>query len=161
MTQETKGKLTDPLQPHEIEWKAQPQKGKGYTRLIPYTDNRAIMKRLDTFCKPENWRVSFEEYKDGAKCRLELRINSEWIWREDVATDTNIEATKGGVSSAMKRAAAQWGIGRELYDYPEIKIQGESWYVPYDKMETLKQLTLAFIKGEDKNGNPLKDSYDI
>jgi hypothetical protein len=46
-----------------------------------------------------------------------LRINGEWIEKQDGAQVTDYEAVKGGISSAFKRVAASgWGIGRYLYD---------------------------------------------
>ena len=36
-----------------------------------------------------------------------------------------MEATKGGLSDAMKRAAYQWGIGRYLYDLPDVWVEIE------------------------------------
>ena len=55
---------------------------------------------------------------------LSLRVvdsegNSEWITKWDGADDTHVEATKGGLSDAEKRAAVKWGIGRYLYDLSE------------------------------------------
>ena len=41
--------------------------------------------------------------------------DGEWIGKSDGADDSNIEAAKGGLSAALKRAAVQWGIARYLY----------------------------------------------
>jgi hypothetical protein len=41
------------------------------------------------------------------------------VWKWDGAENTEVEGVKGGLSSAMKRAAVQWGIGRYLYDLEE------------------------------------------
>jgi hypothetical protein len=41
------------------------------------------------------------------------------VWKEDGAENTDIEAVKGGLSGAMKRAAVQWGCGRYLYGLEE------------------------------------------
>ena len=42
-----------------------------------------------------------------------------------------MEAIKGGLSNAMRRAAVQWGIGRYLYDLPQ------QW-VPVDDYKQFK-----------------------
>jgi hypothetical protein len=42
------------------------------------------------------------------------------VTKWDVAEPTNVEAAKGGWSGAMKRAGAQWGIGRYLYHLDEV-----------------------------------------
>ncbi|MFN2991986.1 Rad52/Rad22 family DNA repair protein, partial [Escherichia coli] len=44
------------------------------------------------------------------------KVDGEWITKWDASENTQVEAVKGGRSSAMKRAAVQWGIGRYLYD---------------------------------------------
>lgn len=55
---------------------------------------------------------------DGSLSQPDTRLDSipgDWLTKWDGSDDTNIEATKGGLSGAMKRAAVQWGIGRYLY----------------------------------------------
>lgn len=41
---------------------------------------------------------------------------SEWVWKWDTGSESNVEKEKGQVSDAFKRAAVKWGIGRFLYD---------------------------------------------
>lgn len=48
-----------------------------------------------------------------------MKFGDEWITKWDGADDSNQEATKGGLSDSMKRAAYQWGIGRYLYKLPQ------------------------------------------
>lgn len=38
-----------------------------------------------------------------------------WVNKQDVGTESNTEKEKGQASDAFKRAAFNWGIGRELY----------------------------------------------
>lgn len=135
------------LQPNEIEWKAQPVKGKGFTTLLPYIDNRAVMNRLDAIFGAGNWQSEFRGFMGGAVCKLSIKIDGEWVSKEDVASPSNIEPDKGAASGAMKRAASQWGLGRELYDYPTITVDGEQWYVPEKYMVRLTNLTTEFNKG--------------
>jgi hypothetical protein len=47
----------------------------------------------------------------------------EWVSKEDTGTESNTEAAKGLASDSFKRACFNWGIGRELYDYPVIQIK--------------------------------------
>jgi hypothetical protein len=85
-------------------------------------DNRAIMERLDEVCGPANWRNEYAKGPEGGVlCCIYIKIDGEWIGKWDGADNTDVEATKGGLSDAMKRAAVQWGIGRFLYDL------GENW----------------------------------
>lgn len=46
----------------------------------------------------------------------------EWITKEDVGELSNVAANKGRASDAFKRAATNWGIGRELYSSPKIQL---------------------------------------
>lgn len=115
-------KLTDFFSAGDIEFRvgtANQTKTKGIA--LPYVTSRAIQNRLDEVCGPENWKNEFAEWKDNHQlCGISIRINNEWITKWDGADDTNFEGTKGGLSSAMKRAAVQWGIGRYLYEVPVI-----------------------------------------
>ena len=89
-----------------------------------YIDARAVQNRLDETCY---WRNEFVEDPRGSgksilagiSILVELPDGShEWLSRWDGADNTDIEATKGGLSGAMRRAAVNWGIGRYLYNVP-------------------------------------------
>ena len=47
----------------------------------------------------------------------------EWVSKEDTGTESMTEKEKGLASDSFKRACFNWGIGRELYDYPFICIK--------------------------------------
>lgn len=108
--------------------------------LVAYADARAVQKRLDDVLGPENWKDEYREIHTvftngkgapvevgGLLCRLSIRdiATGEWISKEDAADfrpemGGERKQVKGGVSDALKRAAARFGIGRELYDiYPQ------------------------------------------
>jgi hypothetical protein len=117
--------LAEPFDPFDIEWRVQSagrSKGgnKPWAIIIPYITNRAIQERLDQVCGADGWYNRFEHPTDRAvTCGISIRFKQgevfEWITKWDGAQETDIEAVKGGLSSAMKRAAVQWGIGRYLY----------------------------------------------
>ena len=48
------------------------------------------------------------------------------------AENTDVEAVKGGLSTSMRRAAVQWGVGRYLYRIP-------NQWVPVDQHGRLSQ----------------------
>lgn len=108
----------------DIEWRigrsGQTKDGKPWAMALAYLTNRAIMNRLDEVCGPENWRNEFKEWKvgnsNGVLCGISIKVNGEWVTKWDGAEETDVESVKGGFSSAMKRAAVQWGMGRYLYD---------------------------------------------
>lgn len=121
-------KLADPFPNEDIEWRVS-RSGRGskgiFCMVLAYITARAIQKRLDDVCGPENW-VDEKPYmidvngKTAFAVGISIRLaNNEWITKWDVAEPTNIEAAKGGFSGAMKRAGAQWGIGRYLYHLDE------------------------------------------
>ena len=114
-------KLKEVFHPSELEWRVQSadeKDGKIWALVLCYVDNRAIQNMLDAVCGAGNWQNRYEELGSGTKiCNLSIRLESgEWITKSDGAGNTDIEADKGGLSSAMKRAAVQWGIGRYLYN---------------------------------------------
>ena len=115
-------RLQEHFAPEDIEWKVQScgftKDGKPWAMVLAYITNRAIQARLDDTVGPLGWENEFTVNTDGAiTCRLSIYSTTlqEWVSKEDAADPTDIEAIKGGRSSAMKRAGTQWGIGRYLY----------------------------------------------
>lgn len=113
-------KLSLPFKEDEIEWRIQScgKKGNGqiWATCLAYVQARAIMNRLDDVCGPENWKVEYWfPSQNGVVAKLFIKIGEEWVAKEDGAEQTDIEAFKGGLSSALKRAGSVWGIGRYLY----------------------------------------------
>jgi hypothetical protein len=115
--------LRDFFEPHEIEWRVQQageKNGRVWAVCVPYVTNRAIQTRLDDVVGPGNWRNEFSAGPGGGVlCGLSVRVRGEWVTKWDGAENTGVEGVKGGLSSAMKRAAVQWGIGRYLYGLDE------------------------------------------
>lgn len=114
-------RLTDPFDPKDIEWKpgaTTRDKSKGLA--MAYITARAVQERLDEVFGPGNWKNEFRPGPEGGVlCRIYFKNDDgEWVWREDGADNTDVEAVKGGLSNAMKRAGAALGIGRYLYDLP-------------------------------------------
>lgn len=119
-------RLKDPFKEKEIEWRIGScgKKGNGqiWAMCLAYVQARAIMDRLDDVCGPENWRVEYsfiagsQTVTPGVIARIFIKAGAEWVCKEDGAEQTDIEAFKGGLSSALKRAGAAWGIGRYLYN---------------------------------------------
>lgn len=149
-----------------IEWRlAQSGKkrdGEVWAKCLAYLTNRAIMDRLDTVLGPANWRNEYHLMGAGIMCGLSVKVGDEWITKWDGAEPTDIESYKGGLSSAMKRCAVQWGIGRYLYDLPqgrpEISPQGRNYVkakgdVPAFKWDPPKLPKWA-LPGPEKNAQP-------
>jgi hypothetical protein len=119
MTQDLLNKLQEPFDPFDIEWRIQQSgdsNGNKWGMVLAYITNRAIMERLDEVFGVGGWQNEYQPMPDGGIiCGIKAKVGDEWIIKYDGADKTAIEATKGGLSNAMKRAGVQWGIGRYLY----------------------------------------------
>lgn len=114
-------KLKEPFRAEDIEWRIQQagtgKNGQPWAMCLAYVTNRAIMNRLDDICGAENWKNEYKTAPDGGiLCGISIKCGDEWVTKWDGAENTQVEAVKGGLSGAMKRAAVQWGIGRYLYN---------------------------------------------
>jgi hypothetical protein len=142
--------LNKPILPDEIEWKIQSYtKDKSKTIIVPYITARCVMERFDVEFGM-NWKSEFREVESGFICKLSVLTADvkEWISREDGASRTGIEPVKGGISDSLKRAAHQFGLGRCLYDYPRIFINGEQKYI---SSKILTRLDNMVIQINDKS----------
>tara|TARA_R110000737_G_scaffold254708_1_gene263992 strand:+ start:322 stop:1218 length:897 start_codon:yes stop_codon:yes gene_type:complete len=110
--------LTRPMMDEEVNWRMDSLMKNGTrVRLLAYIDARAAMERLDEAVGHGGWSDDYMPGPNGGvMCRLKLSVDSYWVSKSDVAENTQIEAVKGGVSDAFKRACVKWGIGRNLYD---------------------------------------------
>ena len=138
--------LQAPFPASDIEWRAQQAgvsaSGKPWARVLAYVTNRAIQSRLDEVFGVDGWQNLIREWRDKSTvCGIMARFGNDWITKWDGADETDIEATKGGISDAMKRAAVQFGIGRYLYkleatfaDCTFERQSGPEWHpAKYDK----------------------------
>lgn len=116
-----------PFPEKDIEWRLQScgeKNGKYWGKALAYITSRAVQDRLDEVCGPDGWKTSIRREGDAYLCTLSIRVThedgtTEWVSREDGADSTDIEAVKGGISGAIKRAAVHFGIGRYLYNLSE------------------------------------------
>ncbi len=123
MNEEIIKQLRAPFDEDQIEWRAAQcgatKDGKPWVQCLAYITNRAAMDRLDAVFGLFGWQNEFKDLPNGGvECTIKVWDDGkqQWISRSDAADQTDIEATKGGRSSAMKRAVVQFGIGRYLYD---------------------------------------------
>lgn len=161
-------KLREPLNIDEVDFRIQSISAKGYACIISYKDARVDMNRLDEVCGV-NWQDDYKILNDELYCGIAIKIEGEWIWRWDVGTESTTEKVKGRASDAFKRAAYRWGIGRELYNHPQIwvqlnpdefqpegnkakqtwnlKLNEWKWHVQYDEKGNVLLLTAHDQKG--------------
>ena len=120
--QEIRQALKEPFRPQDIEWRIQwfdkdgAKRGQPRATCVPYITARAVQDRLDDAVGPENWQTKIESPQPGVYiCTLRVCFDGRWISKADGSNATQIEAVKGGISGAIKRAAVHFGIGRYLY----------------------------------------------
>lgn len=119
--------LKKPLSIDDIDFRIQSINKGGYAIILAYKDARVDMNRLDAVVGQANWQRDHKEVKGVVYCGIgiedEGRQNPCWVWKWDAGTESFTEKQKGEASDSFKRAGFNWGIGRELYDYPLIKVQ--------------------------------------
>lgn len=115
-------KLSEPLKIEDIDFRIQSINRGGYATILTYKDARVDMNRLDEVVGVGLWKR--EHFDNNTRCRVSVynKDINEWVNKEDVGTASNTEREKGLASDSFKRACFNWGIGRELYDYPVISI---------------------------------------
>jgi hypothetical protein len=116
--------LKAPFPSKALEWKiGNRNKENTRGRALPFLQFMAVADRLDDVLGEENWKASYAPGPaGGVVCKLEVRIEGEWICKENGAGNTEMEGIKGGLTDAFKRAATMWGVGRYLHAYDAIGV---------------------------------------
>lgn len=117
--------LKKPLEIHQIDFRVQSINAGGYAMILAYKNARVDMDRLDEVCGVGFWERKHELINGQLFCSVGVwnADLKQWVWVQDVGTESNTDAEKGRASDAFKRACFNLGIGRELYAFPEIKIK--------------------------------------
>jgi len=128
---EIKNSLLRPFEVNKISWRVGATTGdKTKGIALAYIDARDVMSRLDDVFGLD-WQCKYSHAENKTICEIGVKVGNEWIWRAGGAGDTDVEAEKGAISDAFKRAAVLFGIGRYLYSLPNtwqaIKPQGKSF----------------------------------
>ena len=118
-------KLNTPLSIQEIDFRVQSINKGGYATILAYKDARVDMNRLDAVYGVGFWQKKYHVINDNLFCSVGIwnKELSQWVWVQDVGTESMAEKEKGQASDAFKRACFNLGIGRELYDYPVIQVK--------------------------------------
>ena len=170
MSDDIMAMLRKPFAAEDIQWMPSTMgdsRGKPWMMVLAYVDARALQERLDAVFGWDNWRTQYrcmeigrqtktgtgdgghtshETIQHGVICRLWAKHMDRWAYKEDGAPETDIEAFKGGISSAFKRVCASgYGIGRYLYNLdttfadcqyeqppgPKSKLKADGWNRAY------------------------------
>lgn len=131
------------LRADEIDVRVSTVSEKGVSLLL-FKDARVDQNILDESVGAENWQRHHEVINGNLFCNVGIWVDrrsdgyGEWVWKQDVGVESYTEKEKGQASDSFKRACFNWGIGRELYTAPSIRISD--------------------VKIEEKNGK--KTTYD-
>lgn len=167
--------LTLPFSPGQTHWRiGSTTPDKDMALALSYVDARDVMDRLDAICSPAGWQCSYSHAGTKTICDLKIfcprgeseednlsKAHWEWISKADGAGDTDVEADKGAMSAAFKRAAVRFGVGRYIYGLPspwvEIEPKGRSFRIKKQEYEKLDAQLLKTI-GTIMNGSRMEQS---
>lgn len=118
-------KLNTPLTVDEIDFRVQSINKGGYATILAYKDARVDMNRLDEVYGIDKWQKKYDIINGSLFCSVGIYSDElkQWVWKQDVGTESMTEKEKGQASDAFKRACFNFGIGRELYEYPVISVK--------------------------------------
>ena len=133
--------------------------------LLLYKTARVDANILDETVGCFNWQKRFYQVKNTMICEISINLNYKdatkepiWVAKADGGDDDyTMEKVKAECSDSMKRAAFQWGIGRNLYTAPKIKLPDQfknSQYfdvskIGYDENGTINELVITTNFGKD------------
>lgn len=152
--------LASPFGPSEVDWRmGSTTKDKKRSMALAYIDARTVMDRLDVVCGPAGWMNRYVMEGSKTVCELGIKCGDEWVWKADGAGDSDIEAEKGALSDAFKRAAVRWGIGRYLYtlDSPWVDI-AEGKFGRLEFTDEAKQVLNNLLRKQMKPALGAKDN---
>jgi hypothetical protein len=137
-------KLTEPLPIDMIDFRVQSINKGGYAIILAYKNARADMSRLDEACGALNWKREHTNGNHNCIVSVWVKDKKEWVSKEDTGVESFAEKEKGLASDSFKRACFNWGIGRELYDYPfiQIKLKEDEFNISGDKVKQTYRLNL-------------------
>ena len=166
-------KLRKPFSVKDLEFRVgSTNKDKTKGIALVYITARAVMDRLDEVFGVAGWDCSFKEItKGGLICTIEhVQYEDTGNFRStskaDVSEFSDIESIKGGASGAFKRAGVMYGIGRYLYDIPNVWVElkdGKYFVAKHDELCNLVlpdwailPEELAQVRGKKVSSTPPK-----
>ncbi|QGJ70628.1 Hypothetical protein PBC10988_23260 [Planctomycetales bacterium 10988] len=118
---EKEQRLFAPFLPDAIHWRiGSTTKDRKRGMALAYLDARDVMDRLDEVLGPPGWEARYHHLGDKTCCELSVYVGDRWVTKSNGCGDTDIESEKGAYSTAFKRAAVCWGVGRYLYDLGNV-----------------------------------------
>lgn len=106
------------------------EEGATACKVLYFIRSTAIMARLDEAFGPFGWRTTVHDVegpagKRGLAVSLTVNIDGREVTRTGVGTQhaSAFEGIVGAYDGAFARAAAQLGVGRYLWEIPEIFVE--------------------------------------
>jgi len=155
-------RLKAPFPPSSVHWRVgSTNKDKTNGLALAYLDARDVMERLDEVVGPDRWQNRYPHANGKTVCEIGIKIGDEWIWKADGSGDTDVEAEKGALSDAFKRAAVRWGIGQYLYGLGNVWVEIEPFGRSYkikdsEKPKLVRSLPNAPVK-KAQDAQPNRD----
>lgn len=121
--------LSEPLTISQIEFRVQSINNGGYATILAYKNARIDQQRLDDVVGPLRWKREHLNGNNNCVVSIWCEDIKQWVSKEDTGTESIAEKEKGLASDSFKRACFNWGIGRELYDYPiiQVRLRDDEW----------------------------------
>lgn len=160
-------RLAEPFSPDQISWRVGSTNGdKTKGMALAYLDARDVMDRLDLICGPTGWERRHPHVGGTTTCEIAIWVEGRgWVVKSDGAGDTQVEAEKGSLSDAFKRAAVNWGVGRYLYSLPSpwvaIESFGRSHKIKDTEYAKLRQLLASHSGVSLKSSAQAKKDQDF
>jgi hypothetical protein len=115
--------------------------------LVLYKDARADMTLLDETFGLFGWQRKHTHINGNLFCEVSVKNpeTGEWVIKQDVGTESNIDKEKGEASDSFKRACVNIGIGRELYTAPFmwVELKEGEYYLDGGKYKADKKLKFS------------------
>lgn len=165
--------LCEPFLPDDISWRVGPTNERSRKENQPlkgqplcYVDARTVMDRLDSVCGFDGWQCNYTPgVATSIVCNIGVRIAGDWIWKADGAGATDMEAEKGTLSDAFKRAAVRWGVGRYLYEIKapwfELEQRGKSSFIRDNDQHQLRALHDEYARKAGWGDEPGTIAYRV
>lgn len=165
-------RLAEPFPADAISWRVgSTTKGENPKGMaLAYLDARDVMDRFDFVCGPGGWQCRYSHANGKTVCDIGVRVErdggtADWVWKADGAGDTDVEAEKGALSDAFKRAAVRWGVGRYLYGLssPWVTIEpfGRSFKIKDSEHAKLRTLLNNYTGVKPKASAQAKKDQDF
>lgn len=126
-----------------------------YVTLLVYKDARTDMDILDEAFGSMNWQRKHKLIGNTMYCSISVwdSEKKEWVEKEDAGKESYNESEKGQASDSFKRSGVNWGIGRELYNAPiiRIKLEADEFIKEGDKIKTHKHFRVKSMVYDKEN----------